>query len=124
FSRVADHQEAKVCRTLETFRIHGEHLLIRDALASIVLLDRQDHLLAPGVGARLGPTIPNSRGPGLAVEEPAKTPDRNNGDQNRRERQSHLQTPVQCRQRRGTSLGQPPRKAHSTDKPPSRKPSS
>src|SRR5215467_2373748 len=95
----------------------AEEAVLRDALVAVMLPERRDHVLAPGVGAGRGPAVPDAAGPGFGVEEIIQAPDRADGDEDGGERQAHLEAPAQGRARRVTHLAHAPREAQPARKP-------
>src|SRR5436853_264533 len=75
FPRVAEDQEAEVGFPVDPVGSHLENAVVGAVPVPVVLLDRHDHLFAPGVGALRGPAVPDLGGPALAVEKPAEAPD-------------------------------------------------
>src|SRR5260370_39339205 len=102
---VADHDKAEIFVTGNPRRFNAKEAVVGNVL--VMFLERTDHVLAPGVGTRLGPAVPDSGGPGFGVEKViVASPQRVDGDQDRSDRQAGAQAPGERITRRAANPAQ------------------
>ena len=117
FAGIAEHQETEVGFAGDPFGRDLEKALFAHVQFPVALLDSQDHLFAPDIGACGGPVVPDPGGPALAVEKPAESPDGIDGNQNGGQRQTDYQAPAQGGAGGITHPGHPPREAQAPRQP-------
>src|SRR5262249_33415299 len=111
FARIAEYQKAEVAIPCGAFRLNLEQAVVRDVLFPVAILDSQDHLYAPGVGAGRCPVVPDPGCPAPAVEKPAESPDGIHSNQDGSHRQAYLETPAKRVARRVPHVSHSPREA-------------
>ncbi len=115
-ARVADDDERERLAAADAGGRDGKAAAVERRASG--LDDRADHRRAPGIGARRGPRVPDTRRPVLGVEVPAHAPDRNRGDDDRGERQPDLEPAAEGGPQRIAGRAQADGEPHARLEPP------